>query len=206
MIQVERVSIAGQVFEVEVSAFNAIRRYLREQSYQDSRTDYDIEKELADALQAECGGRATVTMDILKSAVTRLGKTVPAFEETQYGPADDSRRYDNDHYEYERPRRPVRKLYRIRSTGKVAGVCSGIGEYLNADPKIFRILFIVFTLMGSLVLWRFNHLFNHMLNVGGHMLKISSPILYPKIVINMAAPIFYIILWIVIPEVRKSGK
>ncbi|MCL2080322.1 MAG: PspC domain-containing protein [Oscillospiraceae bacterium] len=37
----------------------------------------------------------------------------------------------------------TRKLYRSRSNRWIAGVCGGIGEYLNIDPTIVRIIAIV---------------------------------------------------------------
>jgi phage shock protein C len=35
------------------------------------------------------------------------------------------------------------RLKRIRKGRKIAGVCAGIGEYLNVDPTIVRLIFIV---------------------------------------------------------------
>ena len=42
-----------------------------------------------------------------------------------------------------------RKLYRSRSDRMVAGVASGLGEYLNMDPTIVRLLFVLFALAGG---------------------------------------------------------
>ena len=43
----------------------------------------------------------------------------------------------------------TKKLYRSRYDRQVAGVCGGLAEYLNTDPTIIRLLFIVMTLMGG---------------------------------------------------------
>jgi len=40
-------------------------------------------------------------------------------------------------------------LYRIPSKGMIGGVCAGLGEYLNADPTIIRLLFVLLTLAGG---------------------------------------------------------
>ncbi|MCT4543452.1 MAG: PspC domain-containing protein [Vallitalea sp.] len=40
-----------------------------------------------------------------------------------------------------------KKLYRSRNNQIISGVCAGIGEYLNIDPTIIRILFL-FALIG----------------------------------------------------------
>jgi len=36
-----------------------------------------------------------------------------------------------------------KRLYRSRNNRWIAGVCGGIGEYLNVDPTIIRILAII---------------------------------------------------------------
>ena len=37
----------------------------------------------------------------------------------------------------------TKRLYRSRSNRIIAGVCGGIGEYLNIDPIIIRILAVI---------------------------------------------------------------
>lgn len=41
------------------------------------------------------------------------------------------------------------RLYRSRSDSKLLGVCGGIGAYLNTDPTIVRILFVVATIVSA---------------------------------------------------------
>jgi len=36
-----------------------------------------------------------------------------------------------------------KRLYRSRTNRWIAGVCGGLGEYLNIDPTIIRILAII---------------------------------------------------------------
>ncbi len=43
----------------------------------------------------------------------------------------------------------VKKLYRSKKDRMLAGVCGGIGEYLNVDPTIVRLLWVAFSLMGG---------------------------------------------------------
>jgi phage shock protein C len=42
----------------------------------------------------------------------------------------------------------MKRLYRSTSNKMLGGVCGGIGEYLNVDPTIIRILWILFGLTG----------------------------------------------------------
>lgn len=43
----------------------------------------------------------------------------------------------------------LKRLYRSRINKILAGICGGIGEYLNIDPTIVRVLWILFSLMGG---------------------------------------------------------
>ena len=41
-----------------------------------------------------------------------------------------------------------KKFTRSLADRKIAGVCGGIAEYMNFDPTVVRILFIIFFLFG----------------------------------------------------------
>lgn len=41
-----------------------------------------------------------------------------------------------------------KKLYRIPSKGMIGGVCVGLGEYLNLDPTVVRLIFVLLTFAG----------------------------------------------------------
>jgi len=53
----------------------------------------------------------------------------------------------------------VKRLYRSRKDQMLAGVCAGLGDYLNIDPTIIRLLFVALALAGGpgviayLILW-----------------------------------------------------
>ena len=55
--------------------------------------------------------------------------------------------------------RPARRLHLSSTDRKLAGVCGGLGEWLEIDPVLFRVAFIVLALIGGLgilvyvVLW-----------------------------------------------------
>lgn len=46
-----------------------------------------------------------------------------------------------------------KKLYRIPADGMLGGVCAGLGEYLNIDVTIVRLIFILLFLTGSAGFW-----------------------------------------------------
>lgn len=41
-----------------------------------------------------------------------------------------------------------KRLYRSRDNRMLAGVCGGIGEYLNTDPTVIRIIFVILAILG----------------------------------------------------------
>jgi phage shock protein C len=48
----------------------------------------------------------------------------------------------------------TRKLFRSTTDKQIAGICGGLGEYVNVDPTLMRILFVAgFFLTGTLVFW-----------------------------------------------------
>lgn len=44
---------------------------------------------------------------------------------------------------------PETQLNRSHTDSMIAGVCGGLGEYLNVDPIIFRILFVLALIVGG---------------------------------------------------------
>ena len=40
------------------------------------------------------------------------------------------------------------KLYLSDTNRKIGGVCGGLGEYFDKDPTLFRILFILITILS----------------------------------------------------------
>ncbi len=45
----------------------------------------------------------------------------------------------------------VKHLYRSRTNKILCGVCGGIGEYMNVDPSIIRLLWIIGTVFTGVV-------------------------------------------------------
>ncbi|MBR3528519.1 MAG: PspC domain-containing protein [Bacteroidales bacterium] len=48
-----------------------------------------------------------------------------------------------------------RRLYRSRSDRRIAGVCGGIAKYLNVDPTVIRIIFLLAVLFGTFGVWAY---------------------------------------------------
>ena len=48
-----------------------------------------------------------------------------------------------------------RKLTRSTSDRRIAGVCGGLAKYLNVDPPVVRIIFLLALLCGSFGFWAY---------------------------------------------------
>lgn len=129
-----------------------------------------IEEETSDA--STVGEQGRTTSSATGSPVGEPGRTTDA------EPAEASRRSSRNSSRNDA--KPRRRLYRDPANGKLAGVCSGLATYLNVDPAIFRILFVVLTLLGGLN-FRFWPL---------------------EPWIHISVPLVYIVLWICMPVVR----
>ena len=42
----------------------------------------------------------------------------------------------------------MKKLYRSKSNRMIAGVCAGVAEYLNIDPTVIRVIWVIASLFG----------------------------------------------------------
>ena len=43
----------------------------------------------------------------------------------------------------------MKKLYRNKTDSKIAGICSGIGDYFEIDPVMIRLLFLLGLFLGG---------------------------------------------------------
>ena len=136
-----------------------------------------IEEETTDVHVASTGS-ATSTSSDDESAEATDGTSDRTEASPDAEPAEASRRSSKTSGRTDT--RPRRRLYRDPANGKLAGVCSGLATYLNVDPAIFRILFVVLTLLGRLN-FRFWPL---------------------EPWIHISVPVIYIILWICMPAVK----
>ena len=178
MKPVENVSIGGYVFSFEDDACAAARTYLSEldsfysKEQSGSEVMEGIEERMSELLLEKCGKAGVVTLPMVEDVIATLGK--PEAIEAE------SVENDNPEPPKQEEFKVKRKLYRDPSNGKVAGVCSGLGMYFGIDPTIFRLLFVVLTLVGC-------GLFLHR-----GWLRVPE----------YSIPILYIVLWICMPEAK----
>lgn len=46
--------------------------------------------------------------------------------------------------------KPIKRLYRSSTNKVLGGVCGGIAEYLEVDPVVIRLIWVIFSLMWGI--------------------------------------------------------
>lgn len=211
MKQIEYVSVGGYVFSLEEDACLTIKEYLdRLDSFYSKKESgaevmEGIEERMAELLLERCGRRGVVTLSMAKGVISILGQpeaienesvsdasVAEPVEAPQPDEAPDATQAEAPESSAQpRPNssrakdKPRRKLYRDPANGRLSGVCSGLATFFDIDPVIFRIAFVVLTLLGGL------------------RLRFLWP-LEPWI--HISAPIVYLILWICMPAVKTVSQ
>lgn len=152
MKPVENVSIGGYVFSLEDDACAVCRKYLDEldsfYSGKESGSEImeGIEERMSELLLEQGGRGGVITLQMVDSVISTLGRPEAIEEDEEGGPGR-----EEDHHRKDSPEmkdgKLRKKLYRDPSTGKLAGVCSGLGAYFGVDPTVIRVIFVVFTLL-----------------------------------------------------------
>jgi len=49
----------------------------------------------------------------------------------------------------------AKRLYRSRDDRMISGVCAGLAEYIDIDPTIVRLLFVLGAVAGGATFWAY---------------------------------------------------
>ena len=49
----------------------------------------------------------------------------------------------------------IKRLYRSRDDRMISGVCAGLADYIDIDPTIVRLLFVLGFIAGGATLWAY---------------------------------------------------
>jgi len=135
------INIAGTLFQIDDEAYRILRDYLqainnRFKNVQGGHeTIDDIEYRIAEIFQSQKGLAGAISKENVEAMISIIGKPE-----------------DFDHYEQEASSTnytsPRKRMYRNPDDSIISGVCGGIGAYLNSDPVLFRILFVISACFG----------------------------------------------------------
>jgi phage shock protein PspC (stress-responsive transcriptional regulator) len=133
------INIAGTLFRIDEDAFAILRDYLQAVNNRfrnmkgGAETVEDIESRIAEIFQSHKGLAGIITLKNVQDMISVIGK-----------PGDFDQ---NDDEPEPQPQTTHRKrMYRNPDDTIISGVCGGIGAYLNTDPVLFRLLFVIFTI------------------------------------------------------------
>jgi phage shock protein PspC (stress-responsive transcriptional regulator) len=134
-----KINLSGVLFQIDEKAYLLLREYLRAI---DSRlagfpggteTIEDIESRIAEILQSMKGLAGIVSKENVEEIIRIIGKP-EEFDHAENEPK-------SAHYTSS-----GKRMFRNPDDTIIAGVCGGIGTYLNTDAVWIRILFILFTM------------------------------------------------------------
>src|SRR5574344_126833 len=167
MNKVIKVSIGNTAFTLEEEAYIVINEYLNSLNsyYKENENGAQIldgiEERNAELLIEKSGENKIISADVAKEVTEILGQPEMIYEESgekAFSNHDKKKKFFRD---------PTNKIF--------GGVCSGLGEYFNRDASLFRIIFVLATVLFSIPSW----------GIGGGFFIF-----------------LYIILWIIFPAAK----
>lgn len=145
------ININGIVFHIDEDAYEKLSVYLDSLNHYFGNTSEsreivtDIESRIAELLQPKIKeNKQSVTIEDVEEILSILGspEDIAASGSATYEGESASENVSSG-------RRIQRRLYRDIDNSVIGGVCSGMGAYFDADPVIFRIIFIALIFAGG---------------------------------------------------------
>jgi phage shock protein PspC (stress-responsive transcriptional regulator) len=136
------INLGGSLFQVDEEAFIILRDYIqainsRFRNVPDgTETIEDIESRIAEIFRSQKGIAGIITKENVSQMISILGNP----EDFDAGIYPEDVKNEKQH---------SKRLYRSSEESVLGGVCGGLGAYLNTDPVLFRILFVLFAFFGG---------------------------------------------------------
>ncbi|MDR0714052.1 MAG: PspC domain-containing protein [Bacteroidales bacterium] len=125
MKKVVSVHLGNKIFQMDEDAYRHLLQVLTNQWKMD-----ELEAQIAERLEQK-GDKTVVGLADVLEILCQMGVSVAG----------------------QPPPPPVKQLRRQYSGKLIAGVCTGLGEYLDMDTVIVRILFILAFFLGTVGFW-----------------------------------------------------
>nr|WP_121269461.1 PspC domain-containing protein [Pedobacter schmidteae] len=151
MKKTHNINIGNSIVHIEEDGYEMLTVYLNEvkQHFSKNADDFeivtDIENRIAEMFAEilAIGQKQVINIEDVQSVIQQMG-SVKDFETSEESGAEQAAAPEYD---------PIKKLYRDTDKAVVAGVCAGLGHYLDIDAKWIRLFtFLTFFIFGSGVL------------------------------------------------------
>lgn len=151
MKKTHNINIGNSIVHIEEDAYEMLTVYLNEvkQHFSKNADDFeivtDIENRIAEMFAEKLAAqqRQVIGIEDVRAVIQQMG-SVKDFETSEEA---------EDQYMAQPAYEPVRKLYRDTDRAMVAGVCAGLGHYLDVNIKWVRLFtFLTILIFGSGIL------------------------------------------------------
>jgi phage shock protein PspC (stress-responsive transcriptional regulator) len=154
MKKIININLSGRVIPIEDAAYDSLQKYIeslrRYFAHEEGRDEIinDIESRIAELMNDKVKkGAPAVTESDINEIITAMGR-VEDFEEAEpitTASTSTEGATGAKSQPFSEMKLPRGRLYRDSADKMIGGVCSGIANYLNIDPALVRILFVLLT-------------------------------------------------------------
>ena len=157
MKKIININLSGRVVPIEDSAYEKLQEYIeslrRYFAHEEGRDEIinDIESRIAELMSEKVRkGADSITDEDVNQIANSMGRPedFEGEEVREQSFASSSATSNQQAAHAQAPPKAKRSLYRDTTDKFIGGVCSGVAAYLNVDPAIIRILFVVITIGG----------------------------------------------------------
>ncbi len=145
------INLNGRVFYIDDDAFIRLREYLDKleryfkKQEEGKEIINDIESRIAELLEEKLSSKSSVvTLDMVEDIMNQMGQ--PEDFEDEEEPKRSKEKSQYAAYDYYTKKR--KRLFRDVDNRVLGGVCSGLAAYLNMDPVLLRVLFVILIIVG----------------------------------------------------------
>lgn len=145
MEPVVTINLGGNAYQLDQSAYDALRAYLDRAgaALKDNPDRAEILRDLEQAIAEKCGAylgphKTVISASEMRAALEQMGPV-----EGDDGAAQNSASEAGASYE------PRRKLYRVYDRHSITGVSAGLAAYAALDPALVRVIWILAVLFSG---------------------------------------------------------
>lgn len=152
MKKIININLNGRVIPIEDAAYEklqqyieSLRRYFANEEGRDEIIN-DIESRISELMNEKIRkGADAISENDMDEIITSMGR-VEDFQAADEETSESNQSGTNQQNYYQQ--RNDKRLYRNANDKFIAGVCSGLAEYLNLDVTVVRVLFAIITFGG----------------------------------------------------------